>query len=113
MFQRGESREGDFGRGEAFDAKKAKVGLRREVGFAAVAEIKMQGGEGRGVREEVLDGIGGLEVVVAAVWAKGRERGWRLGTVGWVRRHRRGGRSESGRMSYQLRRYTRSRGEAL
>jgi hypothetical protein len=32
----------------------------------------VQGGKGPGVREEELDGGGGLEVVVAAIWGRGR-----------------------------------------
>lgn len=67
MFQRGEGGEGGFGRGEAFNAEPANIRLRGEVGFAAVADVEVQGGKGPGVREEELDGGGRLEVVVAAV----------------------------------------------
>ena len=72
VFQRGEGGEGGFGRGEAFNAEPADVRLRGEVGLAAVADVEVQGGKGPGVREEELDGGGGLEVVVAAVWGRGR-----------------------------------------
>jgi hypothetical protein len=61
--QRGKGGEGGLGGGEAFDVKPARVG----VGCATVAEVEVEGGEGGGVREEVLDDGGGLEVVVAAV----------------------------------------------
>jgi len=61
--KRGEGREGGVGGGEAFDVEPAASG----VDFAAVPEVEMEGDEGGGMGEEVLDGSDGLELGVAGV----------------------------------------------